>query len=63
METKPKTNADRIRHMTDEELAEEASRMTFCDACPVTDCCGCGPDECTEAWLAWLRAPVEDGDE
>lgn len=22
METKPKTNADRIRHMTDEELAE-----------------------------------------
>lgn len=38
METKPKTNADRIRHMTDEELAEEASRMIFCDACPVPSC-------------------------
>lgn len=60
METKPKTNADRIQEMTVEELAEKASRMTFCSGCPVTDCCGCGPDECTEAWLSWLRSPVEE---
>lgn len=53
METKPMTNADRIREMTDEE-----SRMSFCPYCPVKDCCGC-EDECAKAWLAWLRAPVE----
>lgn len=56
-----KTNADRIRAMTDEELAEKASRMSFCPYCPVKDCCGCEPDECPKAWLAWLlRAPVEE---
>ena len=38
METKPKTNADRIRAMSDEKLAEKVSVMTFCVACPVTGC-------------------------
>ena len=33
--TFPRTNADRIREMTDEELAEKASRMSFCSGCPV----------------------------
>lgn len=53
------TNGDRIRSMTDEELAAMASRMITCLWCPVNDCCGCEPDECTKAWLAWLRAPAE----
>lgn len=59
MGTKPKTNADRIRAMTDEELAEQASGMIVCFWCPVKGCRGCAPDECTEAWLAWLRSPAE----
>lgn len=63
MGTKLQTNADRIREMTDEELAEKASRMSFCSGCPVNGCCGCEPDECTEAWLAWLRAHVEESHE
>lgn len=63
METKPKTNADRIREMTAEELAEKASRMTFCDACPVPDCdTFFGLDQCRDAWLAWLRSPVEESE-
>lgn len=56
-EQKSKTNADRIRAMTDEELAEEASRMTFCDACPVPSCDALlNMDQCRDAWLAWLRS-------
>lgn len=60
METKPKTNADRIRAMSDEELAEKVSVMTFCVACPVTGCdANVGLDQCKDAWLAWLRSPAE----
>lgn len=61
MGTKTKTNADRIRAMTDEELAAAmASRMITCLWCPVKDCCGYEPDGCTEALLTWLRSPVEE---
>lgn len=64
MNEQAKTNADLIRAMTDEERAEEASRMTFCDACPVPDCDALlSLDQCRDAWLAWLRSPVEDGEE
>ena len=55
-----KTNADRIRAMTDEELAEKASRMSFCSGCPVPGCEALlDLFTCRDAWLAWLRAPVE----
>ena len=48
----PKTNADRIRSMTDEELAEwvwgaESSGRAY------------GPRG-KNAWLKWLKAPVEE---
>lgn len=50
---KPKSNADRIRSMTDEELAIE---MTAKGGCP-HDCEE--PEEmdtdCVECWLDWLR--------
>lgn len=62
-EQKPKTNADRIREMSDKELAEKVSVMTFCVACPVTGCdANIGLDQCKDAWLAWLRAPVEESE-
>lgn len=61
---KPETNGDRIRAMTDEQLAEMASsRMITCLWCPVKDCRGCEPDECTGALLAWFRSPVEESHE
>lgn len=61
--TFPQTNADRIRTMTDEELAEAACGMIICFWCPVKGCRGCAPDECKEALLAFLRSPVEESHE
>ena len=61
---KPKTNADRIREMTVEELAQKASSMTFCSACPVSNCdTFLDMDQCRDAWLAWFRSPVEESHE
>ena len=59
------TNADRIRAMTDEELAEFISRIeigdfgpqvygkTFCDLCS-------GQYECDNCRLWWLQQPAEE---
>ena len=58
----PKTNADRIRSMTDEELARilaEGCHGTI--ECP--NCCGeyTGTiKSCTECWLDWLKEEVKD---
>lgn len=58
----PMTNADRIRNMTDEEMAERISRMAHCVYCPVK--CGifCTEEECKAKWLSWLRSPVEESE-
>ena len=59
------TNADRIRAMSDEELAEFISRIeigdfgpqvygkTFCDMCK-------GQYECDDCRLWWLQQPPEE---
>lgn len=59
------TNADRIRAMSDEELAEFISRIeigdfgpqvygkTFCDMCK-------GQYECDDCRLWWLQQPAEE---
>ena len=58
---KPTTNADRIRAMSDEELAEFIYRCemndidyakTFCDLCN-------GQYECDKCRLDWLQQPAE----
>ena len=59
------TNADKIRDMTDEELAEFLLRYIACDKDEVL----CNPEEykhsgkcngkCIKNRLAWLRAPAE----
>ncbi len=54
---KPLTNADRIRNMTDEELAKLLSTGTFiCEE--LKDICEDMPG-CEECRWAWLKAPVE----
>lgn len=56
------TNADRIRAMTDEELADNGARMLRCTECPVWDECHKTPDdgrECRDMLLGWLRQEVE----
>ena len=49
IETKPKTNADRIRNMTDEELAVQITRWTWGRPS--------GNPEC--GWLEWLKQEVD----
>ena len=57
----PQTNSDRIREMSDEELAEFIDRCemgdidyakTFCDLCN-------GQYECDQCRLDWLKQPAE----
>ena len=62
---KKQSNADRIRAMSDEELAEFISRIeigdfgpqvygkTFCDLCS-------GQYECDDCRLWWLQQPAEE---
>ena len=63
--TEPKTNADHIRAMSDEELSEFISRIeigdfgqqvygkTFCDMCK-------GQYECDDCRLWWLQQPAKE---
>ena len=62
----PQTNADRIRGMTDEELAFWMTTNVTCCSCPVDlDACHnfeiSGELSCEEILLGWLKAPVEEG--
>ena len=56
-----KTNADRIRAMSDEELAEWIWGVA-CPGFPAT-CFGSCPEgqekSCSECWLEWLKKEVE----
>lgn len=57
------TNADRIRSMTDEELAEwlgtniynSGENIINCDNPPTLYCC----DDCKKCYLIWLKEVVE----
>ena len=56
-EPKEQTNADRIRAMSDEELAE-VLRIDVC--CPDEHIKICGSfDSCNECWVAWLQQPAK----
>lgn len=50
------SNADRIRGLTDDELAKEFIRHVCCPPMKRRHC----PDiPCYECWLNWLQQPVE----
>ena len=56
-----KTNADRIRSMTDEELARLFADEN-CGYCRIHDFCfakGCQID-CEDMWLDWLREEASE---
>lgn len=53
----PMTNADRIRNMTDEELAKVLADFVVRQGCSPDDICSC-----TNCWLKWLRSPVEESE-
>lgn len=54
-EAKPKTNADRIRAMSDEELAKTLSGEEIYPWCTKP----CEYDNCTDCVLAWLKQEAD----
>ena len=60
-EEKP-TNADRIRAMSDEELADALQKfciaMVDCSDCPLYDF-GCPKNSIFNYWIEWLQQPAE----
>lgn len=57
----PQTNADRIRAMSDEELAEMLSAqidVEYCSGCLCNSMCGGG--QCKSELLAWLKREVSE---
>ena len=55
------TNADRIRAMSDEELAEYVGKNCLCDRIQDTDrkFCDCRA-VCTDCIVEWLKQPAEE---
>ena len=62
-EYEPQTNADRIRNMTDEELAEFLRQTVWEEGANLFDCadytCGCPCKECP-TYLEWLKSEVKE---
>ena len=59
---KPQTNADRIRSMTDEELARRIATKTACMGCIFSEECNrrAWHRRCEDVWLDWLKSPAEE---
>ena len=58
-EHKVLTNADRIRAMSDEELAEVLGKLVHCGGCPMRDNCKVDNLPCNNVLLEWLQQPAE----
>ena len=56
---KSPTNADRIRAMSDEELARTFAQTGNCPPSPKY---GHNCERCGKCWLDYLRQPVKDGE-
>ena len=59
----PYTNADRIRSMSDEELAEYLETLTMiCSTCIYQneDCAPISNEKCRDGILSWLKSEVKE---
>jgi hypothetical protein len=60
----PKTNADKLRAMSDEELAEKIGGSIDCEVCKTMhhsesgECPSRPHQSCVDFWLGWLRQEV-----
>lgn len=56
------TNADKIRSMSDEELARRIATKTACMGCIFSEECNRRAWDrlCEDVWLDWLKSPVEE---
>ena len=57
--SKPQTNADRIRAMTDDELANMWVSYVDCGECPAHRECNMLPQDCLRLALEWLKKEVD----
>lgn len=58
---KPQTNGDRVRAMTDEELADRIMAYIRCEACEREFHIECNPCmTCRGVWIDWLKEEVSD---
>ena len=58
----PRTNADHIRSMSDEELAgflDEFDSVSGCDMCSIRGNCH-AESNCIEGFLGWLKSEVKE---
>ena len=54
------SNADRIRAMSDEELAKVLTKASFCSTCLArNECIKTVDDDCAQTHLIWLKQPAE----
>lgn len=60
---KPKTNSDRIRAMTDRDLAYAICDYLSCAMCPAEKLCAENEVPGPLALESWLRSPVEESHE
>lgn len=58
--TKPMTNADWIRSMTEKELAEFIGHNSLCDRVQGEGGNWCNDHNCTDCLEEWLKQPAED---
>lgn len=57
--SEPKTNADRIRSMTDEERAELWWERVDCGECPVHKECKLTGQDCKRLAIDWLKQEAD----
>lgn len=62
---KPRTNLERIRTMSAENIADWVAQNLECDSCPISVSGGRGCEtNCAAAFVEWLNSPAkEDGNE
>lgn len=53
------TNANRIRNMSDEELAEFLADITHCEDCYLDDYCCFSDEMCKQNHLNWLQSKAD----
>ena len=58
IQRKPITNADRIRSMTDEELAAYMGDVQTWGGCPNHGARNC-TENCADCWLYWLKQEAQ----
>lgn len=58
-EPRPMTHGDKMRAMSDEELAAWMRDSVSCAICPMRDACRGNIKTCSARWYAWLKAAAD----